>query len=139
MAETFYKIRRRDGLFSSGGHYPNFSKKGKIWRTMGHLRNHLNSLAPGDRYNDCEIIELVSTEHIVCSVRLELEAIQNRERDRQNRERDRQRVVMERARLMREKEIKEQEEKEKQKLVELLKKYPEFEKVETEGKIIKRG
>jgi len=58
-----YKIRRKsDGLFSSGGSYPHFTKVGKIWRQKGHLTNHLNYLL-GDRswkgstpYDDCEIV-----------------------------------------------------------------------------------
>ena len=29
------------GLFSTGGTNPKFKKKGKIWSTLGHLKNHL--------------------------------------------------------------------------------------------------
>jgi len=37
-----YMIRRKsDGLFSSGGMSPKFDKKGKIWGTVGALKNHL--------------------------------------------------------------------------------------------------
>lgn len=38
-----YKIRNKTtGLFSGGGAYPRWSKKGKVWTSMGNLRNHLN-------------------------------------------------------------------------------------------------
>lgn len=38
--EKIYKIRRKsDGLFSLGGE--RFSKTGKIWKNIGHVRNHL--------------------------------------------------------------------------------------------------
>jgi hypothetical protein len=38
-----YKIRRKsDGLFSTGGMSPNWSKTGKTWNAIGHLKNHLH-------------------------------------------------------------------------------------------------
>lgn len=68
-----YKIRRTtDGLFSKGGNRPQFSKNGKVWNTMGHLKSHLTGVqdcgAYGVRekekrerlaavYADCEIVE----------------------------------------------------------------------------------
>jgi hypothetical protein len=37
-----YKIRRKgDGLFSSGGSVPLFSKTGKTWTSKNALANHL--------------------------------------------------------------------------------------------------
>lgn len=40
-----YRIRRKsDGLFSTGGMSPRFTKKGKIWQGLGPLKNHLNLL-----------------------------------------------------------------------------------------------
>ncbi|MDE2095737.1 MAG: hypothetical protein KGL39_00640 [Patescibacteria group bacterium] len=45
MTETFkvYKLRRKsDGLYSTGGTDPNFvACKGKEWKNIGHLKNHL--------------------------------------------------------------------------------------------------
>jgi hypothetical protein len=56
--EMFYKIRnRKTGLFATEGCYPSFSKKGKIWRTIGYLKSHLNGIRIADVYKDCEIIE----------------------------------------------------------------------------------
>ena len=65
---TVYKILRNDGLFSDGGTWPSFSKKGKIWKRKGDLSSHLSQIDHGRAqragYNDCEIIEyeLVETE-----------------------------------------------------------------------------
>ena len=40
-----FKIRDREtGLFSSGGTYPHFSKTGKVWSDIGHLKSHLSLL-----------------------------------------------------------------------------------------------
>lgn len=37
-----YAIRRRsDGLFSTGGSSPRFTKNGKRWSTIGHVKTHL--------------------------------------------------------------------------------------------------
>lgn len=76
-----YKIQRKsDGLFSTGGMSPTFSKTGKTWNAIGHLKNHLNQFIRvftwdketrkgeykdtiGDVYTGCEIVtyELVSS------------------------------------------------------------------------------
>lgn len=59
---VFYKIQRPDGLFSNGGHYPTFGKRGKIWHTLRALRNHINSVAKYpqsvERYKDAKIYRL---------------------------------------------------------------------------------
>lgn len=145
MAEVNYKIKRRsDDLFSTGGSFPRFTKKGKIWRTLGHLRSHLNSV--GVRrgyqvYDDCEIVELVSNEHILCSVKTEIEDLERREQERH-------RVMADRVRQDRERREKEEQEAELNKLKQLLEKYPDFQSCagmgvypenEEPGKIIKRG
>lgn len=56
---TFYKIQRPDGLFSNGGFYPSFGKRGKIWHTLGALRNHINTVAKYpetvERYKDAKV------------------------------------------------------------------------------------
>lgn len=62
MTTEVYKIRRRsDGLFSSGGTYPKFSKKGKVWAARGHVTSHLSQLGDRDRnryYKDCEVVRV---------------------------------------------------------------------------------
>lgn len=56
--ETVYKIRRKDGLFSTGGTTPSFTKKGKVWRQRGHVSNHLAQMhRPESTYCDCELVE----------------------------------------------------------------------------------
>ena len=61
--KTVYKIQRiSDGLFSTGGYQPRFTKKGKIWTTKAALHNHLalnprNGFQGIEAYVDCELIE----------------------------------------------------------------------------------
>jgi hypothetical protein len=51
-----YKIRcKSDGTFSSGGQWPIFTSKGKIWSGIGPLKNHLRLVRKGI-YDDCEIL-----------------------------------------------------------------------------------
>jgi hypothetical protein len=39
---TFYKIRdMTTGLFSTGGNRPTWSKRGKVWYSIGTLKTHL--------------------------------------------------------------------------------------------------
>jgi hypothetical protein len=68
-----YKIRRKsDGLFSRGGIDPPFSKRGKIYPTLGILKNHLAWVkeyiekgvnnAQSAYFNDTEIVEYVEVE-----------------------------------------------------------------------------
>ena len=71
MTETIYKIRRSDGLFSKGGCNPAFDKKGKLWRHIGHLKNHLNQLEREGLYSNCEIVILQVTETPVDTLSLE--------------------------------------------------------------------
>ncbi len=49
--DCVYKIRRlSDGLYSKGGTTPHFSKKGKVWTSLGALNGHLTLVADGGRY-----------------------------------------------------------------------------------------
>jgi len=63
-----YKIRRRrDGLYSTGGAGPSFSKKGKTWDNLGHVSSHvsnnlgnygeINKTIPA--YADCDLVEII--------------------------------------------------------------------------------
>jgi hypothetical protein len=71
MPSTFKIRRKSDGLFSTGGCLPSFSKTGKTW-TKATLNQHLSYLAGGERwareefvkkcYSGCEIVELVVVE-----------------------------------------------------------------------------
>lgn len=49
MNNLIYKIRRKsDGLFSTGGNCPKFTKVGKTWKAIGHVKNHLGALRNGN-------------------------------------------------------------------------------------------
>ena len=57
--ECYYKIINNEGLFSTGGYSPHFSKKGKIWKKISHLKAHLNQGRVKMYYSeaDCKIIK----------------------------------------------------------------------------------
>ncbi len=46
--------RKSDGLFSCGGHYPHFSKKGKVW---SHVKIHLSQVEDTRAYHECELVK----------------------------------------------------------------------------------
>lgn len=47
-----YKIlRKSDGLYSTGGYGPRFTKTGKTWSNLGGLSNHLNLVYHNTAYN----------------------------------------------------------------------------------------
>ena len=39
-----YRIKNKEGKYSAGGYYPNFTKKGKIWKNIGHVKLHIQQL-----------------------------------------------------------------------------------------------
>jgi hypothetical protein len=39
-----YKIQRAEGLFSKGGENPDFTKVGKTWTNIGHVKTHLKGV-----------------------------------------------------------------------------------------------
>lgn len=57
----YYKIRnRRTGLYSTGGKFPDWTKKGKSWASLGHIAAHLSQHV-GENYQNwiyanCEIV-----------------------------------------------------------------------------------
>lgn len=55
-----YKIRNSEGLFSTGGVSPTFSKVGKMWANIGHVKNHLNTGVDISAYDDCELVEVIT-------------------------------------------------------------------------------
>jgi hypothetical protein len=83
-----YKIQRKsDGLFvTSTG---NWSKNGKIWRTLGHLRNHINStyLYQGKDFRNIEIVEVQLIEREISRKSLYDEKVLINERNKQEDER----------------------------------------------------
>lgn len=55
-----YKIRRKkDGLFSTGGTSPHFTKSGKIWSARNHVTSHLQVVwKKSTYYKDCEVVRI---------------------------------------------------------------------------------
>jgi len=101
-----YAIRRRsDGLFSTGGSSPKFTKKGKRWSTIGHVKAHL-SMFVGFGYDNssvyagCELvafeISTVETEKIAMEQLMETYFQERKEREQLRRlEYQRQKTVAE--------------------------------------------
>ena len=62
-----YKIRDKEtGLFSTGGLSPTWSRTGKVWQRIGHVRSHINQLVNEktipSAYKNAEIVEAEITE-----------------------------------------------------------------------------
>jgi hypothetical protein len=61
-----YKIRNKvTGEYSKGGGHPYFNKRGKIWKGIGPLKNHINLVKEYrllSLYKDCEIVIFEVTE-----------------------------------------------------------------------------
>lgn len=41
VKEEIYRIRNREGMYSKGGVWVSWSKKGKVWKKESHLKTHL--------------------------------------------------------------------------------------------------
>lgn len=54
FSQNVYKIRNQEGLFSSGGTYPKWSKVGKVWASRNALSNHLTLVNDGGPYEERE-------------------------------------------------------------------------------------
>lgn len=82
MGDTVYRIRRADGLYSTGGSNPRWTAKGKTWSGTGPLKNHLHFIrnswatrAYGNPYKDAELVAFVVSEEE--SARLDLHTLQD--------------------------------------------------------------
>ena len=63
-----FKIRdKKTGKFSTGGVYPRFTKSGKAWMHIGHVKNHLNVVMYTKSYEgkDLEVVEFEIVEKSV--------------------------------------------------------------------------
>ena len=68
MSDKYYRILNTStGLYSKGGSYPRFSKKGKVWAGMGPLKNHIALIRNG-KYDECVLIEYELTVNEVLSI-----------------------------------------------------------------------
>lgn len=58
-----FKIRNKDGEFSGGGVWPEWTKVGKTWMERGHLSGHLTQTDYESFYSeDDEVVEFVLVE-----------------------------------------------------------------------------
>lgn len=81
--KTIYMIRNEQGLFSSGGMRPSFSKKGKVWHNSGALRSHITQSAgsyPKDQKIDIVEIEITEVPKKVWSLQQEIERVELRKK-----------------------------------------------------------
>lgn len=80
-----YKIQRPDGLFSTGGYKPHFSKTGKMWKRLGDLTQHLNIVRStaynNNVYGECNILKYLLVAEIIQSTPIgkQIEGIKERE------------------------------------------------------------
>lgn len=101
--ETEYKIRRKsDGLFSAGGTWPRFSKRGKTWRTKHALAMHLAQFTkrgiPGRTQGD-DLEVLVFERRVVHTETLAFETLLNEQQDRGRARKAKKEEAAKRARL----------------------------------------
>lgn len=65
---TIFKIRNSQGLFSTGGSHPKWTKRGKTWVALNHLNAHLTLIRTelnnytrvnrqANPYVNCEVVE----------------------------------------------------------------------------------
>lgn len=83
-----FKIRNPDGLFSTGGTDPTFTKEGKTWQKKGHLSNHFanfNERQMFKHYAGCEVVtyEVTQTEVRSEIAEVHLRASADRQRKRE--------------------------------------------------------
>jgi hypothetical protein len=85
-----WKIRRQcDGLFSSGGAWPRFSNRGKVWKRLAYAQSHLKQLSggfPKHETRDWEIVEYEQSEPVEVSVsdcQTVLDEIQRKEKEKE--------------------------------------------------------
>lgn len=65
--DYIFKIKNPKGLFSTGGVRPRFTKTGKAWKTLGHLKSHLTLMDEAHYYTtsnpsvykDCVVVRYV--------------------------------------------------------------------------------
>lgn len=97
-----YKIkRRRDGLFSTGGSSPTFTKKGKVWTSRGAVTSHLNLVNNiWYWYRDCDLVEYEVVEKQMTSQTLE-QVIAEQKQKAEERQKTREEVWAEQKRLRR--------------------------------------
>lgn len=88
---TVYKIRdRKTGLYSTGGTWPNWNAKGKVWTTTSAVSNHLGLGGMAKHYQGCEVVEIEVTYKEVAAVSVDdrLQANRNRKAAREQKRKE---------------------------------------------------
>jgi hypothetical protein len=84
---SIFKIQRADGLFSKGGCYVHWSKNGKSWNHIGHVRSSIGSNTEYrlEDYNNSDLVtyELVEVSRIPMSEFIAETQERRAERDRE--------------------------------------------------------
>lgn len=52
MEIKIYKIENKDGMFSTGTMHPRWTKKGKIWQSLGAVKRHLRQFCSNYGWKD---------------------------------------------------------------------------------------
>jgi hypothetical protein len=60
-----YKIKNSKGFYSEGGINNIWSCNGKVWKTLGHVKLHLNAIMDDWNYipDDWQVVECIITEN----------------------------------------------------------------------------
>lgn len=92
MTTEIFKIRDKStGLYSSGGYYPHWSAKGKIWKRKSDLVAHLNRLSGNNtqHYSDAEVVVFSLVETQIGNIQFLVAASLARKQKKQERYRKR--------------------------------------------------
>lgn len=93
-----YKIRnKKTGLYSSGGYSLRWTKIGKVWRTLGPLKNHLQGGAATayDRLgDDVEVVEIEMKEVGTLDFREIMRGVREARAERERRQQETHERVM---------------------------------------------
>jgi hypothetical protein len=95
-----FKIRdTATGLFSTGGHYPRWSKKGKTWTNIGHVKNHINNLTRVviKNVDHWEVVEYELVETAVGTISVEKIIEENLRKEREKELEQQQRLANQQA------------------------------------------
>jgi hypothetical protein len=95
-----FKIRdTATGLFSMGGHSPRWTKKGKAWTNIGHVKNHINNLSRHviKNVDHWEVVEYELVETTVGSVSVQTIVEENLRKEREKELEQQQRLANQQA------------------------------------------
>ena len=80
-----FKIRDKNGNFSTGTSHPKFNPRGKTWAALGHISNHIvmmGTYAAENVYKDCKLITFEIIEQSSEAMTDVIVRVSNRKHDR---------------------------------------------------------